>query len=88
MVERVGLVGFELEEGITTVFNYQRDALRFAMAGVASNGGTVQRGGGVEPMGVPPSCSLKQRVSTRLRTYLPKTDSASATKNSAKNVLP
>lgn len=25
MFERVGLVGFELEEGITTVFNHQRD---------------------------------------------------------------
>ena len=51
MFERVGWVGFELEEGITPVFNHQRDALRFAVEGVASDGGTVQRGGGVEPTG-------------------------------------
>ena len=40
MFERVGLVGFELEEGITTVFNHQREyALRWILPGEVVIGG-------------------------------------------------
>ena len=51
MFERVGLVGFELEERVAAVFNHQRDALRLAVEGVAGDGGTVQRGARVKSAG-------------------------------------